>query len=347
MNAKNRFLFRNDSLLLCGFIKKISRHITFCDTIKNRMHLQYLKIRLFSIGRCLWETGILRLVLLLFLFLFLGTVYITGIPKYYSPVLFSLIIYYFHAYRKDKFFIQLYFERKSTALYWLEYTIISFPFIILSLVKTYYADLLLYISAIFLSPFVFRLKIKSIRVGNPVFRKGSYEYQTAFRQNYWLLAICYIMAFTGLFKSNENLLYVFYVFAGLLYIFPLLENEPVLYTVNFLCVKDLFEVKLKNILCNHFILYVPFWAICLIKNIDLLDNLILFYFLIILLACSSLLLKYYFNQVILNVLTFLFVLIPLFIFSAIYPLVVITFILFILILLFIVNNRLSDLLCYK
>jgi hypothetical protein len=265
------------------------------------------------------ETGIVRLFVLFALFLFLGYVYVKTIQKFYSPALLCIILFYIHTYRKDKFFIQLSFEKKNIVLYWLEYSIISLPFLLISLYKGYYIDFLLYVLIVLVAPLIFRYRIKGFSVNCCLFRKGSYEYQLSFRNNYRLSVLFYFLALAGLFHDNRNMFFVFYGLVGLLYIFPLLNTEPLIYTANFLCIKDLIEVKLKNILFNNLVLYLPLFVVCVIKNIHWTATLIFLYFWIVLLSFCSLLIRYANDSHIVTAIIFFVVLLPASVVFLIYP----------------------------
>lgn len=310
------------------------------------MYFKYLKIRLLSAYRTICELNIRQQFVLFFLVLFVVAVCIAKVQAYYLSALQGLMLYFCHVYRRDKSFIRLFFGEKCLLVYWLEYTILSFPLVVLSACKGYYPDLLIHILIVLLTPLLFRFKIKKFHFDHPFLIKGSYEYQTSFRTNYGILLLCYILAFMGLYKENESLTCVFYVLVGLPFIDSLLREEPLLYTANFLCVKDLCELKFKNICYNSLILYVPLLLICTIMNIHLLGKLSFITLLIILLTYISLLLKYALKNYLLSGFLVVCVLIPIFIFSLTYPYVSLLFPLIMVFLLMQTNNRLKYLFCY-
>jgi hypothetical protein len=223
----------------------------------------------------------------------------------------------------------------------MEYTVYALPFALVSFCKGFYPDVVLIIAVIFFSPLLFRFKIKNLHISHPFLKKGSYEYQSAFRNNYWMLTVCYIIALAGWYNGNENVLQVFYVLAGALYIDALLKDEPLIYTANFLCTNDLFWIKFKNILYNSFVLYLPLFLICGTTNIDSFCRLSFLTLSVILLTYASYLLKYIYSEMLIISLIFLTVLLPLFIVSLIEPLLTILFPVIILLLIFRVHNRIS------
>ncbi|OAV64845.1 hypothetical protein Barb6_03081 [Bacteroidales bacterium Barb6] len=310
------------------------------------MYLRYFQIRLVSFYRGIAGGGVLRLSLVLLLLFGLSTAYIKGAKEYISPAVFCFLLYAVHTGRKDRHFIKVFWGRKSVFLYGSEYFLLSIPFLAVSLCKGYYADLVLIVSSILLSPVLFRFKIKGIQLSCPFFRKGSYEYQSAFRTNFIFLALCYFMAFIGMYKGNANLLYVFYVLSGLLYIIPLFKKEPVIYTVNFIRVKDLLAVKFVNVIYNTLLLLLPLLLICPLMDTDMFITLLFLSIPVILFACASVLLNYCFHTDLIIILVFVIVLVPTLIVSVMHPPLSVLFALLLFRLLVRVNNRLSRLLEY-
>ncbi|MDR2407614.1 MAG: hypothetical protein LBE13_05845 [Bacteroidales bacterium] len=189
-------------------------------------------------------------------------------------------------------------------------------------------------------------KIKGLSVNFPLLKKGSYEYQTAFRKNYGFLLIAYSLVFTGLYYGNKNLLYFFYSIAGMMYIPSLLKPEPLIYIAHFLSLKDLLRIKFVNTLYNNFILYVPLLVICSIVDITLFLRLLFLFGIVSMLAYASQLLKYAFDSEILSAIVFFCILLPVFIIILIDPICFIFLIFILLLLMLRINNRLRFLFYY-
>ncbi|GHT39163.1 hypothetical protein AGMMS49965_04450 [Bacteroidia bacterium] len=308
------------------------------------MYLQYFKIRFLPIGRLLCLLGLRTpIVLLLLLLPLLG--YATAVQPYYSPIALVLTLYAFHTCRRDKHFLQRFFENNTLRLYWLEYALVAVPFAILSWCKLFWVDLLLYAPIVLLAPLLFRFKIKTLRFSHPLLRKGGYEYQTAFRSNYGGLFAFYGIALIGLLVENNNLLYAFYAAVGLLYVL-LLKVESPIYTAQFLSVKDLLMVKFKNILYNNIVLYLPLWLICSIYNFQLSGFLLLIAALIVLLGYATQLLTYAFGDILISGILLGGILLPLFVASLIYPPLALLFAVIIVLLSFKVKDRLNSIFNY-
>jgi hypothetical protein len=241
------------------------------------------------------------------------------IDAVYLPVLQCAALYFCHACRADNSFIRLFFGRKRFLVYWLEYALLSLPLLVLSACKTHRLGILLQISVILLSPFLFGFKAKPLHLDHPFLMTGSYEHWTAFRRNYGALFCCYLAAGMGLYHANANLFRVFCRLAGLLYINPMVREEPPLYTANFSGVKDLCTLKFKQICCNVTVLCLPLLLISAAMDGCLLWEAVFMTLLMIMLAHGSLLLKYATGNSFLAGCAVVCALFPLFVLSLRYP----------------------------
>jgi hypothetical protein len=201
------------------------------------------------------------------------------------------------------------------------------------------------IFTVLLAPLLFRFKIKKPHISHPFLRKGSYEYQTSFRNSCGLLFACYLLVFVGLYTGNENLAYVFHFSIGLLCIDSQIKGEAVLYTANFLCVKDICELKLKNVFYNTTVLYIPVLIPCSVMNFNLSGKLFFMTLLIAVLSYISLLLGYCF-PVFLSRFLVIVILLPLFFLSLIHPYLSLLFPLIAIFLFIKMNKRLKHLFQY-
>lgn len=309
------------------------------------MYQQYFKIRFLSLLRNICEIGVFRIIFLLLLFVFLFAIYTKIVPEYFSPVVVFLCIYSIHTYRKDKFFIKLSLEKRSTIIYWLEYTMFSLLFVWVSAYKKYYIDILLITGIILIAPFIFNMKIKTPIISNPLFVKGAYEHQLAYRYNFIFLFICYGLCYAGIYNNNQNITYVFYMFIGILYSYPILKPEPLIYTANYTSVKQFILIKGKQILFNTLLLSTPVFITCALSP-AIIIHIIQILFLIILLQYAALGIKYVIKNNFIAELFYLLLLIPLFIISFYMPLVMILFIVVLIYLLYKTTNQLMPLFNY-
>ncbi len=274
------------------------------------MYYKYLKVRFLSLYRIWCEIGVLRMLFLFAILFFSLAMYVNTAPQYLSSIVVFIIIYFSHTYRKDKKFIQSIFGSKSLIIYWMEYIIYSFFFLVVSIYKGYYPDIPIILGIIVFSPFIFCSRIKIKGLNNPLFMKGGYEHILAFRSNFAILIICYCLCFIGAYKSNITITFVFYMLLGLLYSYALMKCEPALYTVNYINIKNFINVKTKQIAYNHSIIFSPLTIICIIINTDLINKLLLLFFLVAILNYTTFFLKYAVKNSFVNEFIFATLIIP-------------------------------------
>lgn len=170
------------------------------------MYQHYLKVKFRILYRSIQGIGLLRFAFIFILLVFGSLALCMNAEPRLIPIIFLLFIFFYHSYRKDKKFLQVYF-RQTYLLFWFEYALLSLPFIALSLIRQDYISLLAYPILVFLSPFIFNKRLQKWRLSFPFLSKGSYEFQTGFRSQ-WLVFICsYLVAFLGIYNGNHRILY--------------------------------------------------------------------------------------------------------------------------------------------
>jgi hypothetical protein len=233
---------------------------------------------------------------------------------WYLPVGYGLLVYALNGRRRDIGFVRYSLGKRYNSLFALEYILLSIPFVCASLFRQDYWLALVYPFLAVLISYLPCFRIKSMSVSNPLFLKGNYRYQIAFRKNFLLLLLCYLVAGLGLFHANRAVFYLFGAFAQALYILPLLEHEALPYIRQYTSVRALLRTNVKYVFHSHFILFLPLWLmfVCM-ENLSLDTSLymLLFYFCISLLACTAMMCGYLVRQPLMAFFLFA-VLVPLF-----------------------------------
>lgn len=304
--------------------------------------IKYLKIRINQLIRSFKEVGVIRggflIFLVCFFFVFLQKLHIQHLPLY----LYMIIIYIHHTSRKDKEFLKLNVSLYAIFIYWFEYFIISIPFALISLINDHRWHLLFYIAFILIAPFLFVFQMRIPKLSFPFFRKGSYEFQIMFKQNYWALLACYCIGFLGVYNDNERVLYVFSAILGILWLSSLINTEPLHYIIIFRSSKNLLTNKIYNILYNTIILYFPFILMSLFFGWECSGTVLYLYIILLLVSICFNMLKYCIlkNKFLIS-LYGVFGIIPLGIISIIYPLAIIGFLFINLFLIFRASEKLD------
>jgi hypothetical protein len=229
------------------------------------MYKAYLCIRMKQGVRALADMGALRVLVVLLLLSFGGTCFALGAKPYFAPALYLLLVYARQALRKDKRCLKFLFKQRGILLLYAEYALYALPLCALSLLKTYRKDLPLYPLILVLSPSFSHCSLKRIpRPSNPLFLRGSYEYQSSFRTNYLALFILYFLSILGMIHRIPYLIYGTCLFAGFLYCPALMKKEPMYYAANFLSWTFLIRTRCFHILFNQFVLLLPMLCAALI-----------------------------------------------------------------------------------
>lgn len=294
------------------------------------MGLKYFKIRLLALYRSWYGIGMFRALIILLLLLVFMAIYIHLIPNYFSNVLIGSMIYMLHTNRKDKKFIKSIFRKKSTIIYWTEYLLLSSFFLVVMIYKEFYNEIYIALILIISSPFTFVFKIKWKGINNPLFLKGGYEYILGLRTYFVLMLVCYSLCLIGIFKDNLNITFVFYMAIGILFSTFLTQPEPLIYSKQYSSVKNFIYLKLKQILWNNFATLIPIAVICVFVHSGASKTIIYAFILINILTITAFFIKQVIRNKFITELLLLLLIVPIYIGSFLYYLLIVPFVLIML-----------------
>jgi len=169
------------------------------------MHIFFLKLNIKRIFRTLKVIGIIRVIILAFMFLLFYFVGFSSLLDNNKTYIISLLIvtsiFSIHINRKDKKFLKSILVN-SYFVYITQYLLIILPFLVAMLISSQYIPVLLILFTIFIislnnknfefkSGFQERFKIINFRILNSL----NFEWYSGLRQNWFLVLVVYICSF--------------------------------------------------------------------------------------------------------------------------------------------------------
>lgn len=280
------------------------------------IYILYFKNRIRMIFRILIQLGIFKASFLCFLFiLFVGIVF--TLPPVSKPVIYGLLILFYHTNRKDKDFLKR-ITPSSTGIFQIEYALIALLFIIISLIRGHYGELIFYPIGFLLIPLNNFKKLYLPKPNFPFFQKGHYEYQRGFRSAWYFFPVAFFLGFQGIYHGNERLFYAGIILAGLICASFHTHPENVQYILRYKSSGRQIQLKLKFILWDTSLLMVPFICMSIFAGTDYLyTGLLYLTILLFIITCNWV---RYFKNVFLAYAIDLFLLLPLFMLSLAEPL---------------------------
>jgi len=292
------------------------------------MIYSFLKFRAKQLSRMSRDLGIFR-ISTLFILLVFGLVYLYKYNKEYTTlIIFSLVITTIHNRRKDKEFLKYIYNKHYFSIIYIEYTIVSIPFITLEILHMCIYLVPIYVFLILILPLFLNFKVNIPPIKTPFFKKGSYEYIIFFRRNIVYLLVIYTMSLLGIYNDNERILFFFIIVFYTILFGNLLYKENDVYIKMYTSSCYLLKCKVINILYNTTILFTPFFII----GFKYFYFVFLIYTIGILTIISSQFIKYTFNsQIVVNIYSFVGLL-PIATICGIYPILSLVYLLICIIL---------------
>lgn len=225
---------------------------------------QYLHV--LRIGVCRFFQGIgpfrFALLLLLAVAVFMNLFFM---PSYVPLVIYALIIYIYNARKRDREFLRIVVGERYKLCYCILYSIISFPFFLISLLKTDWIVAASYpLLAVFITFLPSFNKFVGLRFSHSFLTKDAYEYQSGFRFSSMLYVALFLFSVMGACHGNSQIPKVLVVCAVfLLNVFYMLEYRCE-YVLNYSKASAIFLFKVKNITINNAVYLLPFFALILV-----------------------------------------------------------------------------------
>lgn len=224
------------------------------------MLLYYFKLKIKILIRLIRELGTLRIAILFPIICFIITVLCKIEHKWFIPSIYLLIFFKYHNKRKDKHFITEKIPSVCT-FFQKEYLILSLPFVLIELSKGNWLGIIfIFALALFLPYFKsYHYHISPIKL--KFLYQGNMEYIRMFRQYYFVYILLLIVSFLGCNHGNIRIIKVCMIIWGILqssaYTQPIKREYITIYK-NY---NTLQRIILKANIWNILILSTPFITI--------------------------------------------------------------------------------------
>jgi hypothetical protein len=188
--------------------------------------------------------------------------------------------------------------KKYKQYFAIEYFILAIPFILISIFKGYFYDILLCVLIACLLPLVPRIRINFHMLTNPFLIKGSYNYQSSFRVFFIFYMLSLIASIMGVVYCNIRILQISMLV--IVYIIANLICQPIkkYHLYNYCSLKHFRLMNIKMVFFNTAVILFPFLIIYYVNNIN--TNVFLWcvkvYFITVLFFIQTECLRYVFSK---------------------------------------------------
>ena len=221
----------------------------------------YLSLQGIFFIRLLKEMALHHIIVLLLLYIVAFFVF-SSISPYFSLLAYGVFILYYNWKKKDREFLKIQFGNDYKICYFLLYTILSLPFLIISVVSANWMIVFFYpMIAAFIAFLLQANKIVDLRISNPLLTEDAYEYVSGFRAISIFYIALFVFSFMGAYAGNMRIPKILSCIA--IYIFAMsyfLEYREE-YLLNYSCVIDVFKKKVKDVIVNNVVCLIPFFLL--------------------------------------------------------------------------------------
>lgn len=265
------------------------------------MIIKFINLRIIQIKRELNNLGIFFSLFYLCLFVFLGIFAFKEVSQYPGTLFVSsglniILLSTIHINRKDKKFVTSIVSRPGL-LFFVEYVILSIPFLVIILISDYWYYSILYFPiyfAIVLINYTPKNKAKFTGISK-IIPLNNFEWIAGFRKYFWLILILYFIAAALLFINYVSLFFLWLILGIISSFYQ--ECEPVnIIQLDELPVNSFIIKKLKDHIGIYLLFALPLITGYCLFNIETAWIALIFYFLSTINLCFFILVKYSFYK---------------------------------------------------